>query len=234
LRADGCSRKRASHGVLLVQTPQRGLQTARSRVPGAHYYPISNSLDASGSHEGGIACPGGAHLRVSDNSDNKLRNSRLPLRLAQRTCFAGRWSSIRVALRAKLGAGGSPASLLTVSERSQMIDALIQRIESFSHLDPLSRSELRAACIAHAEYFSPRQGIFSAGERTLGAYFVLDGFACRHLTGDCPPSISCRAPSPLLNGLPRTAALTAIALEHDEATSAPSAVPSRRSDRPVC
>jgi CRP-like cAMP-binding protein len=62
-----------------------------------------------------------------------------------------------------------------------MIDALIQRIERFSHLDPLSRSELRAACIAHAEYFSPRQVIFSAGERPLGAYFVLSGFACRHL-----------------------------------------------------
>jgi CRP-like cAMP-binding protein len=62
-----------------------------------------------------------------------------------------------------------------------MIDALIQRIENFSHLDPLSRSELRAACLAHAEYFSPRQGIFSAGERALGAYFVLGGIACRHL-----------------------------------------------------
>jgi CRP-like cAMP-binding protein len=62
-----------------------------------------------------------------------------------------------------------------------MIDALIQRLEEFAPLDPLSRSELRAACIAHAEYFSPRKAIFSAGEQPLGAYFVLSGFACRHL-----------------------------------------------------
>jgi CRP-like cAMP-binding protein len=62
-----------------------------------------------------------------------------------------------------------------------MIDALIQRMENFSHLDPLSRNELRAACIAHAQYFSPRQVIFSAGEQALGAYFVLSGFACRNL-----------------------------------------------------
>jgi CRP-like cAMP-binding protein len=62
-----------------------------------------------------------------------------------------------------------------------MIDALIQRIEEFSRLDALCRSELRAACIAHTQYFSPRQVIYSAGEHTLGAYFVLSGFACRHL-----------------------------------------------------
>jgi hypothetical protein len=32
--------------------------------------------------------PGTAHLHVSDESDNKLSNCRLPLRLAERTCFA--------------------------------------------------------------------------------------------------------------------------------------------------
>jgi CRP-like cAMP-binding protein len=62
-----------------------------------------------------------------------------------------------------------------------MFDALIQRIEQFSPLDPLSRDELRAACIAHGQYFSPRQVIFSAGEHAQGAYFVLSGIACRHL-----------------------------------------------------
>jgi CRP-like cAMP-binding protein len=62
-----------------------------------------------------------------------------------------------------------------------MFDALIHRIEEFSSLDPLSRNELRAACIAHSQYFSPRDAIFSAGEYPRGAYFVLSGFACRHL-----------------------------------------------------
>jgi hypothetical protein len=83
--------------------------------------------------------------------------------------------------QAKLDIGGSAALRLTVSDQARMIDALIQRLEKFAPLDPLSRSELRAACIAHAEYFGPRKAIFSAGEQPFGAYFVLSGFACRHL-----------------------------------------------------